>query len=215
MFYQIGRQSAADYTLSYLGLRKFIGCLGIALPFVVLLGKIVFDGSGIEPTISDYYYTVMRDVFVGLLCAIGIFLLSYRGYDRSDEIAGDIAGCAAIGVAWAPTTPAVIAGPHDQLLGICHYVFAAVFFATLAYFCLALFRKTDSPAAMKPRKKTRNGVYTVCGWVILAFMIAIAVYKFSGTTAFGAFPLVFVLETVMILAFGISWLIKGEALLKD
>lgn len=36
-------------------------------------------------------YTGMRDVFVGALCAIAVFLRSYRGYDRRDHIAGNLA----------------------------------------------------------------------------------------------------------------------------
>lgn len=39
-----------------------------------------------------FYHTGMRNVFVGTLCAIGFFLLSYKGYESSDDIAGDL-GC--------------------------------------------------------------------------------------------------------------------------
>lgn len=215
MIYQAERHTVADYTLSYLGLRKFVGCLGIALPFVVMAGKFFFDGHGIQPSISDYYYTVMRDVFVGIVCAIGIFLLSYRGYDRRDEIAGDVAGGSAIGLAWLPTTPEVVTGAYDEVLGAFHYAFAAVFFLTLAYFCLVLFRKTSSTAAMTPRKQKRNIVYWLCGCAILGALAFLAIYKALGVTALSEYQPVFWLETVMTAAFGISWLIKGETLLKD
>ena len=93
--------------LSYLGLRKAIGIIGISLPFVLAIGKIIFDDPGIQPSISDYYYTIMGDVFVGSLCAMGVFLLSYRGYDKQDNIAGNLACVFAIGVALFPTTPAL------------------------------------------------------------------------------------------------------------
>jgi len=41
--------------------------------------------TGIEPTISDFYHTTYRDVFVGSLCAIGVFLVSYRGHRRANS----------------------------------------------------------------------------------------------------------------------------------
>src|SRR6267378_5672793 len=93
--------------LSYLGLRKAVGIIGSALPFVLAFGKMLLEGPGIQDSISGYYYTDMRNVFVGSLCAIGVFLMSCRGYDRKDEIAGYLACVFAIGVALFPTTQAI------------------------------------------------------------------------------------------------------------
>ena len=90
---------------SYLDLRKTVGIIGLALPFVVAIGKILWQGPGIEFSISDYYYTTTRNILVGSLCAIGVFLASTKGYDRKDEIAGYLAGIFAIGTALFPTTP--------------------------------------------------------------------------------------------------------------
>jgi len=44
------------------------------------VGWFVF-GIEIQDNISTYYYTPLRDVIVGAMCAIGIFLFCYRGYD--------------------------------------------------------------------------------------------------------------------------------------
>ena len=90
---------------SYLELRKAIGILGMVLPFVVSLGAWLFFQEGIQRSISAYYHTGMRDVFVGTLFAIGFFLLSYKGYERSDAIAGDLGCLFAVGVALFPTAP--------------------------------------------------------------------------------------------------------------
>jgi len=78
--------------ISYLTLRKAIGFLGISLPFTVSLGALLIFRTGMQSSISNYYYTGTRDVFVGTLWAIGFFLLSYRGYERIDRIVG-ILGC--------------------------------------------------------------------------------------------------------------------------
>jgi hypothetical protein len=90
--------TGSSLALSYLSLRRMIGIIGIALPFVLIFGRMILESPGILNSISGYYYSVMRGVFVGSLWAVGIFLLSYRGYNRSDDTAGDVAYVAAIGV---------------------------------------------------------------------------------------------------------------------
>jgi len=77
--------------ISYLALRKAVGIIGFSLPFVLAIGRMLQQGFGIEGSISCYYYTGRRNVFVGSLCAIGVFLLSTRGYDWRDEISGRLA----------------------------------------------------------------------------------------------------------------------------
>jgi len=63
------------HTYSYLSLRKAVGWIGMSLPFVLMLGVIlIFNGNLIQESISHYYYTGMRNVFVGALCAVGLFL---------------------------------------------------------------------------------------------------------------------------------------------
>jgi hypothetical protein len=210
------RLNPVEYVLSYLGLRKAIGILGTALPFVLVAGKMILDGPGIQPSISDYYYTSMRDVLVGTLCAIGVFLMSYRGYERADDVAGDLACIFAIGVALFPTTPPVNATSAQVTIGYLHFAFAAAFFLTLAYFCLKLFRKTDPSKPMTARKRQRNQVYTTCGYLILGCIAALLVYGlFLAKSGIKNLDPVFWLETAAVLAFGISWLTKGEAILKD
>src|SRR3972149_5766053 len=151
--------SNGSLVLSYLGLRKAVGIIGTALPFVLAFGKILLEGPGIQSSISSYYHTEMRDVFVGSLCAIAVFLLSYRGYERKDDIAGDLACIFAIGVALLPTTPDLNPTSRDNIVGGLHLLFAAGFFLTLAFFSLVLFRKTDPTRAPTRRKLQRNGVY--------------------------------------------------------
>jgi hypothetical protein len=210
------RGSNDSLVISYLGLRKAVGIIGTALPFVLSFGKILLEGPGIQSSISDYYHTGMRDVFVGSLCAIAVFLMSYRGYERTDEIAGDLACVFALGVALFPTTPAVNATPPDRILGALHILFAACFFLTLAFFSLVLFRKTDPTKTPTRRKLQRNAVYTVCGYTILACLVLIAVVALMSSDSFvKRLDPVFWLESAAIVAFGVSWLTKGEAILKD
>jgi len=202
--------------LSYLGLRKAVGIIGFALPFVLAFGKILLQGPGIQSSISGYYYTDMRNVFVGSLCAIGVFLMSCRGYDWKDESAGYLACVFAIGVALFPTTPDMGATREDKLIGILHLSFAMLLFLTLAYFSLALFTKTAPDKNPTPRKLQRNIVYRVCGYTILAsilFMVVVALPAVK--TLVERLTPIFWFESVAVVAFGVSWLIKGETILKD
>ena len=152
--------------LSYLDLRKSVGTIGVLLPFVVSLGKMLLDGPGILDSISSYYYSVMGNVFVGSMCAIGVFLWSYKGYDWRDDVAGTIAAICAIGVALFPTTPDTDATVQQDFIGNIHLILAGLFFLTLAYFALVLFRETRPDRPPTRMKLIRNKVYTVCGYTI-------------------------------------------------
>src|SRR5574337_536610 len=89
---------------NYLALRKLIGILGLAIPPAMWLGVRLLFCDAQQPTISHYYYTGMRDVFVGALWAVGIFLLCYKGTRDWDNLASNVAGACAILVAVFPTT---------------------------------------------------------------------------------------------------------------
>lgn len=203
--------------ISYLTLRKLIGLLGAGLPFVMALGGWIVFQTTIQGSISGYYYTGMRDVFVGILCAIGVFLISYHGYDRADFIAGKLAGVFAIGIAIFPTSPDVQTTPGNGIIGSVHYACAALFFLAIAYFSLFQFTKTNPKLKPTLKKKQRNTVYVVCGWAILVCLAFITMngLKAGGTIIPDEYHPVFWLETVANMAFGISWIVKGEAILKD
>lgn len=214
----MANQTTDESTLviSYLVLRKAVGYLGIALPFVIALGKMILEGPGILRSISAYYHTGMRDVFVGILCAIGVFLMSYKGYERKDDLAGDLACIFALGVAFFPTTPQIDPSQQARIVGGLHLFFAASFFLTLAYFSLALFTKTDPTKTPTPRKVQRNIVYRVCGYTILASIALIVLLTiFPDSALIRKFDPVFWLESLAVVAFGVSWLTKGEMILKD
>ena len=200
--------------LSYLSLRRAVGLIGIALPFVLARGRILIDDAGLRGSMSSYYYSSMGDVFVGSMCAIGVFLMAYRGYERRDDFAGNLACFFALGVALLPTTPEAGATARQQLVGAFHLFFAAGLLLTLAYFSLALFRLSNPHPT--PQKLQRNKVYTVCGYTILACVAACAAVKLlPGNALLLKFSPVFWLEAVAVVAFGVSWLTKGEAILAD
>ncbi|MEU4247718.1 DUF998 domain-containing protein [Amycolatopsis sp. NPDC026612] len=189
---------------SYLFLRRAIGLIGLALPVVLVLGKQLVDGGDLIGSLSGYYYTDLRDVLVGAMCAVGVFLLAYYGHDRIDNLASSIAGLGAIGLALLPTTPDHDVTGWDRTSGVLHWVFAAVFFLSLAYFCLRLFpHDGEQPPGT-------GVVYRACGVVILACLVLIAVTKALGLLP-SLLPALW-LEAVAVEAFGVAWLVKGQTL---
>ncbi len=213
-------ESDQPLVFSYLELRKAIGVLGIGLPFVLSIGAAIIFRTGIQSSISAYYHTGMGDVFVGILCVIGFFLFSYRGYrhERCDNIAGNLACVFAVGVALFPVAPDEGATSCAGIVGWVHIAFAMLFFSTLTYFSLFLFTKTDPQKEPKPRKLLRNKIYKACGYTMGSCIVLIAVYFFLQDTLAShlkAYNPIFWLEALAILAFGISWFTKGEAILGD
>lgn len=160
---------------SYLALRKVVGRIALGLPVGLVVPRWFLSKHVIESSISSYYYTGMRNFLVGGLCSISMFMLSCRGYDRADEIAGVFSGICALGTALFPTAPDSGATAHQRAVGEWHYAFAALLFLTLAFFCLFLFKKTADKNAMTRKKRQRNRIYTVCGYVNLASILLIFV----------------------------------------
>ena len=204
--------------ISYLTLRKVIGFLGVMLPCAVSLGAWAVFRTGLQSSISSYYYTGTRDVFVGALWAIGFFLLSYRGYEPIDAITGNLGSAFALGVALFPTAPDLNPSPSAVIIGYLHQACAGLFFFTLIFFSLFLFTKTNPHGRPTRRKLQRNVIYRVCGIAMAICILLMTIYTFLPEPA--AAPLkpfkpIFWLETIAIVSFGISWLTKGEAILAD
>ncbi|NQZ06792.1 MAG: DUF998 domain-containing protein [Algicola sp.] len=214
-------QEQKKLIISYMQLRRYIGYLGLALPVVLALVAYLKFDTPIQGSISAYYHTDMRDVFVGILFVIGFFLLAYKGHDSKDDYAGDAAFVFAVGMALFPTTPekvGVVITEADKLSGLIHGVCAALFFITLIYFCLHLFVKTSCDP-MPDRKRFRNKIYRSCGWTMTVCIALIGIiFLFDSVEAsIGHLNPVFWLEGAAILAFALSWFTKGQSLarLKD
>ena len=202
--------------ISFMTLRKAVGYLGAGLPLGLWLGNLLLSHEGqLRPSVSDYYYTDVRNGFVGDLIAIGVFLLAYRGYDKWDVTATNAAGLFAIVVALFPTSP--VNPTHKALwIGRIHLTSAALLFLTLAFISIWLFRKTTPGESITVAKSKRNAVYLWSGIVILASVAAILILRWLlGDDTMARHHIVFWFEAIALLAFGFSWLTKGQAILKD
>jgi hypothetical protein len=208
--------------ISHLAMRRLIGILGISLPFVIVIGGLTQGPGSLQGSISGYYYTNMRDLLVGILSGVALFLISYKGYDKIDDFVANLSGIFALGMVLFPTGMfcgrVVKVGMFmldDNISEIIHLSFGSLFFLALAFNSLFLFTRKH-PGVMGREKKRRNFIYRTCGIVMLVAQILIAIYTaFLRETRLAADYPVLILETVALFAFGISWMVKGNTLFRD
>src|SRR6201997_1630605 len=139
--------ASAPLVLSYLLMRLLIGVIAVLLPFALMLVNWAC-GHGTQQSLSGYYYTPMRNIFIGSLCAIGVFLVSYNGYDLADRLVPAFAGLCTILVAFFPTTPGNLPTAQQVLVGDFHLGFACADFALLAVMAFRFAKREPTPAGL-------------------------------------------------------------------
>ncbi len=205
--------------ISYLTLRKLIGILGILLPFACLFGGSLFQHLPLKDSISAYYHTNMRDVFVGIIIGFSFFLLSYKGYELRDTLMAIASGVAGLGIAMFPcncpgASPSGVGvfQLSPDTTGYIHYGSACTFFILLGINSCFLFTLGDEKKWTKSKSR-RNVVYRACGIAIFVSLATLGLLTaIMGKDQLGETSWTFVFETVMLLSFGISWLVKGETI---
>ena len=208
--------------ISYLAMRRLIGILGISLPFIVVIGGLIQGEPGLQGSISGYYYTNMRDCFVGILSGVALFLISYKGYEKIDDIVANLSGIFALGILFFPT--AMFSGKvvkvgmfliDDSISENIHLMFGALFFLALSFNSLFLFTRRH-PGVMGKEKRRRNVIDRACGIVMILAVACITVYSIAlRGTSLAAINPVLILESIALFAFGISWWVKGNTLFRD
>lgn len=91
----------------YLTIRFTVGVIGLLLPFVVVFGERwlgLGPQIGYRHSLSAYYHSGMRDVFVSGLVVIAVGLFVYKlGQWSWDNILSVVAGIGALATAFIPT----------------------------------------------------------------------------------------------------------------
>ena len=206
------QEDTGHLTITYFTLRKIIGFLAFFLAPALVIGSFILDHTKyIQVSMSAYYYTGVRNLLVGIICGISLFLFSYHGYKWYDSLASKLAGLFALCSAFLPTSST---NDKTDIISILHYVTSGIFLVILALMSYFLF--TKSKGTMTTKKKQRNRVYRICGIVIFVSIAGIPVAGLDGIWEHIKFlKPTFVLETIALVAFGISWITKGEAILGD
>ena len=209
-------------------IKKLIGLLGLALPFMLWA---LNDGQLLS-SISHYYYLTKPSLFlIIVLSSLALFLISYKGYTKeegefiNDNWITNLAGFAALIVVVFPTacegsgsslidqiccigenncTPRFpLLGHLDEQTNTIHFIAAAVFVFLMGYMSFFKFPRGEIKGSWKYM------LYKTVGIVIWAAIILLGLY-FIFDLEFEYF--VFWMETLAVISFGISWLVKGETI---
>jgi hypothetical protein len=230
-----------QYRLSNLLTRFVIGAIAFVLPIICIFWEwLVLKEGGlrVRGSLSAYYHTSARDIFVAALCVVGFFLVTYMsGQIRTlDFWLSLVAGLTVLGVAFFPTMrpglspdapecgPRITPTPEgcssiqqqfgERLVAQIHFVCAAVFIISLALMCFLVFAKSEKERSERPEMATKPWMATVmcvCGWVIIAAIGWVIAGRFLELTIWQITPL-FAAEVTAVWAFSAAWLLKARDL---
>jgi hypothetical protein len=213
-----------DLILSYITIRRTIGILGILLPVICLSGGYFLAHEPPKSSISLYYYTNMHDVFVGILFMVSIFLVTYEDELKFDDFLTTVIGFAGFGIVIFPCKDISNSLAHvgtfqlaSSVSDLIHIISASIFFLLLGFNSIFIFtRKKSGLKSDKRNELIRDFIYITCGVIILICMSTLIIcYIVQGECGFNNSNMPIIFESIMLFAFGISWLIKGETFYKD
>lgn len=206
-------------------IRKLIGVLGLLLPLILPL-----SAGQVLASMSHYYYEAFSSlIFIVVLSAFGLFLLSYKGYtiDKttekiSDDFLTNIGGLAALVVVGVPTNCSASAsdaiqklcssdcmpllGHTDDVLNAIHLISAGVFILCMGWMSRYKFTRGSDYGNHKLYRCCGNFVFISVA-LILMF---IGIEHFVTEDFFLKTYYVFIFETTAVISFGVSWLVKGK-----
>ncbi len=195
------------------------------LAFVDVLQSTTYTpGKHLKPSISDFYYSTSGPLFTGVLITVAIFLFSYKGYDKddkndryawiTDKLVANIGAISLLGIVVFPTASKIKLTDNIHIfvasgeIGRIHIACAGIFFLSMAVMSIVNFRRNPGFVLINTSK---GMLYMVCGWIIIAGIVILAIgFALSKTEVWLNGVFVYVIEVIMLLAFGLSWLTKGK-----
>lgn len=198
-------------------LRAMLGWLGMLLPWIVFVlsylapeySEYIGHIIPVDSISATYFISTCISPFMIILGAAGLLLISYKGYDKQDDIICTLAGIFGLLICLFPCNKHGM--PSDQLIGMLalpawlsgwiHNISAVVFFLLLAYNSLFLFTKTSGE--MTENKKKRNIIFRICG---IGMSISLLAIVFVGKLWGGTWAV----EAIALAFFGVSWLTKSQ-----
>jgi hypothetical protein len=188
--------------------RRWMSLLAFTFPLVFLVSSFLLGRTEFQSSISAYYWTLdpERNLFIGMLCFIGAYLILYRGLTWIEDRALDVGGLCAVGVALFPA-------PEEGGLSA-HYGFAIFFFACIFYVGIFMSRRT-LPSLEPAERRFFRICYMICssimvGVVVIGIVLFLLPKELRESITAG--HLVFWLEAIGIWAFSAYWYTKSREL---
>jgi hypothetical protein len=126
-------------------------------------------------SISAYYYTPARTVFVGSLCALGASLIAYKGHSSEEDVLLNFSGFMAFVVAMVPTVPDFSCGtnaytqtPAEIAAAVRNNIWSLVVVAAIGAVIVAALKRGAMVRDAAARPTARSVVVTLaCAGVLL------------------------------------------------
>jgi len=194
-------------------IRNFAGFLGMILPWIALVGTTIFAKSQPKRIPSDFWETLsisetyyLTPALAGILTTAAVVLMCYKGYDWRDEIVTTLSGIFGLMIVIFPCECPISSSTVGffqlpaNISNIIHTAAAVLFFLLLAINSMFLFTLGESNTK---QKHIRNIIYKICGiGMFCTLPLLIIPIQFPAK--------IFIIETIALTFFGISWLVKGQ-----
>jgi hypothetical protein len=209
---------AFRYLRSLSRMRRLIGLLGIALPILLITidWRAFHEHPVPRSSLSAYYYSGMREVFVATLAATGIFLITYRVAESNlNNIFTSLAGGCAVLISLFPTSPPSANTPltalqdffSEKAVTRVHFISSGFFIGLLGVMSLFFGIQEGND------RKGRAGASFLrwYHWICTLAIAGVGVWIFISKFVLDKPPHRYLLygEVVSAAAFGASWLMKG------
>ena len=205
-------EAPADYIVeTYFVLRMVIAGGAIVLPPALLVWALLDARVAMMDSLSAFYFTPARSLFVGIVVAIGVALVAYRGYTRGENLLLNAAGVLAVVVALVPTADPAMPGDALTLTSVVHAV-AAVAFFVLAALSIVFYGQETLDSVRDPRsRRSYRVVYRTLAVLVLVFpALALVVAWWVESSAAP-----FAVEAAALYAFAAFWLVKTYELARS
>lgn len=167
-------------TVNTVRLRAIIGWLGMLLPWIV-----VILGGEFPRSISATWYTNACTPFMIILGAASFLLISYKGYEKKDDILLTCSGIAGLLICLFPCSIPEVPGKvgtfmvDSDVSAVIHNVSAVLFFGLLAYNSFFLFTKSSGVMTYNKKNPQHNlqGVRSRNGIIVLAIIASGCLHK--------------------------------------
>jgi hypothetical protein len=183
----------AQAVRSYLYLSLGIGLIAIALPVLLVIA----GSDRPHDSISSFYHDPTgsaRDVLVGSLCAVGVFLFLFHGLSKLENWLLNVAGVAIIAVALIPSPGTGSGSPWP------HRGAAILFFVLIGIVAIFLSKGRIKNIRSERKKRWFTAAYNSAGAAMIVLPVFVAALQ--GTNW------VFLTEWAAIWTFSAYWLLK-------
>lgn len=191
----------AQAARSYLYLSLGIGLIAVFLPILLMIA----GGYQTHDSMSSFYHDKAgptRDILVGCLCAVGVFLFLFHGLSKRENWLLNAAGIAIIAVALIPS-------PGETGYGSVwlHRGAAIVFFVLIGIVAIFLSKGRIQHIVNDRKKRWFANAYTIAGVAMIAMPALIAILEFMHARILGGHA-IFLAECFGIWSFSAYWFLK-------